>query len=252
MFFTWRPGITGNQFLLGMARSFMGVALVAGTLLGTFFAGRYWCSHACPIGGMMELGSRMVPKPLKIDFSSIPAAPVRYGYLAVYLIAPALGIGALCCNYCNFAAVPRLFGAAFSKADLAYFFRAYGIINLALIVILGFMAKGGRVYCNILCPVGALDALSNKLGEKFGRRVRVIEERCTGCGLCKDACPVWAIEIDEKARIDQLSCLPCGSCMKACPEQAVAYGLKRHRLEERVRTVPSYAMTCRDGKGVAG
>ncbi len=27
---------------------------------------------------------------------------------AVYLIAPAIGIGSLCCNYCNFAAVPRL------------------------------------------------------------------------------------------------------------------------------------------------
>ncbi len=253
MFFAWRSGTTGAQFLVGMARSFMGVALVAGILAVTFIAGRFWCSHVCPIGGVMELGSRLVPKPLKIDFSTVPAAPVRYGYLAVYLIAPALGIGALCCNYCNFAAVPRMFGAAFSEADLAYFFRAYGLINLALIAILGFLAKGGRAYCNFLCPLGALDALANKLGFHFGKRIAVAERACNGCGACAEACPTWAIEIkDEKAVVDQLSCFPCGLCMKACSEQAVVYDRKGKFHEEQALAAPSYALTYRGGKELAG
>ncbi|MHB8772582.1 MAG: 4Fe-4S binding protein [Syntrophales bacterium] len=244
MFFAWRSGVTGDQFLMGMARSFMGVALVAGTLLVTFFAGRYWCSHVCPVGAVMELGSRLVPKSLKIDFSTIPAAPVRYGYLAAYLIAPALGIGALCCNYCNFATVPRMFGAAFSSADLAYFFRAYGLINLALIGVLGFMAKGGRAYCNFLCPVGALDTLANKLGTPFGKRMAVDGRACNGCGNCVKECPTWAIEIDQrKAVIDQLSCLPCGLCAKACPEHAVIYGRQEQFRGEQVPAVVSYALS---------
>ena len=178
----------------------------------------------------MELGSRLVPKFLKINFSAIPAAPVRYGYLAVYLIAPAIGIGALCCNYCNFATVPRFFGAAFVEADLAYFFRAYGLINLGLIFGLGFLAKGGRGYCNFFCPVGALDALSNRLGAKFGKRVTVSGQKCNGCSACTGVCPTWAIEIkDQKAAIDQLSCFPCGICEKTCPQGAI--GLARAREE---------------------
>ena len=129
MFFTWRQGMSGHEFLLGMLRSLYGVLLVLAILVSTLFLGRWWCSHLCPIGGATELGSRLIPQRLKIPYASVPAAPVRYGYLAVYLLAPALGIGSLCCSYCNFAAVPRLFGAMFNPADLAYYLRAAGLIN---------------------------------------------------------------------------------------------------------------------------
>ncbi len=152
---------------------------------------------------------------------------MRYGYLAVYLLAPALGVGSLCCNYCNFAAVPRRFGAAFSGADLAYFLRGAGIVNLGLVVALGFLARGGRAYCNLLCPVGALDALANRVGARFGRRVRVDPARCDGCGACAKVCPTWAIERGEVARIDPLACLPCRDCESVCPKEAIAYDRAR-------------------------
>ncbi|HBH62692.1 MAG TPA: 4Fe-4S ferredoxin [Nitrospiraceae bacterium] len=224
MFFSWRKGMTGGEFIIGFARSYLGVALVFGVLISTFFLGRYWCSHMCPIGGSMEVGSKIVPDFLKINFSGVPSSPVRYGYLSVYLIAPAIGIGSLCCNYCNFATVPRIFGAAFSPADLSYFFRTAGLINLGLVVVLGFLAKGGRAYCNFLCPIGALDAVSNRLGLRFGKRVTVNDAKCNACGVCAKACPTWAIEIREKARIDQLSCMPCRECEKVCTKEAIRYG----------------------------
>ncbi|MBL0224851.1 MAG: 4Fe-4S binding protein [Geobacteraceae bacterium] len=224
MFFAIRKGAGMGEIIGGVMRAFMGVALVVAALISTFFLGRYWCSHLCPIGGAGELGSKLVPEKLKIDYASIPAAPVRYGYMAVYLAAPLLGLGSLCCNYCNFAAVPRLFGAAFVQADMMYFFRAYGVINLALFILLAVVAKGGRAYCNFLCPVGALDAVSSRLGMKFGKRMNVVAHRCNGCGKCSDVCPTWAINIDSTARIDQLSCMPCHQCVTACPEGAICYG----------------------------
>jgi ferredoxin-type protein NapH len=225
MFFIWRKGMTGSDYLVGFLRSYMGVALVFGILGSTFFFGRYWCSHLCPIGGTMEGGSRILPKFLKINYSGVPAPSFRYGYLAVYFIASVFGIGSLCCNYCNFATVPRIVGAAFSPADMSYFLRSAGLINLGLVVCLGFIAKGGRAYCNLLCPKGALDALSNRLGLRFGKRMSVDGTKCNGCNACAKVCPTWSIEVKErKAEIDQFSCMPCGECEKVCVKEAIGYG----------------------------
>ena len=223
MFFVWRRGMPVGAFFASFLRSYMGVALLFGILISTFFYSRYWCSHLCPIGGIMELGSRLVPRFIKINFSKIPAPYFRYGYLSVYLIAAAVDIGSLCCSYCNFAAVPRMFGALVSPADMTYFLRKAGLINLGLVVFLGFMSRGGRAYCNLICPVGALDALSNRLGNRWGKRVRISAEICDDCGQCVDNCPVWAIETGEKTKIDPHSCIPCRICEISCHKNAIVY-----------------------------
>lgn len=48
-----------------------------------------------------------------------------------------------------------------------------------------------------------------------------ITDRCTACGLCKDACPVSVISEGEVYRIDQARCLECGRCAETCPESAI-------------------------------
>jgi ferredoxin-type protein NapH len=224
MFMVWRENMSISQYFVGYLRSYMGVVLMVSVLITTFFIGRYWCSHLCPIGGTMELGSKLVPRFLKIDFSNIPAPSFRYGYLTVYFGAAALGIGSLCCNYCHFATVPRIFGAFFSDADLSYFLRISGLVNLGLVVLLGLMAKGGRAYCNLMCPIGALDALSNRFGMRFGKRMRLDASRCNECKKCADVCPVWAIDVKTDMRIDPFSCIPCGKCVDVCGQKAIKYG----------------------------
>ena len=225
MFFVWRQGATLDAYMTGYLRSYMGVALVFGILFTTAIWGRYWCSHLCPVGGTLEMGSRLVPRFLKINFAKIPAPAFRYGYLSVYFGAAALGLGSLCCSYCNFATIPRIIGAPFSGADMAYFLRTAGIINLGLVILLGLLAKGGRAYCNLLCPIGALDGLSNRVGIRWGRRISVHQAKCNGCGDCLDSCPMWAIDLtDRTARIDSLSCIPCGACETACAIGAIDYG----------------------------
>jgi Fe-S-cluster-containing hydrogenase component 2 len=230
MFFPWRNGTSLGNYFSGWTRAYMGVALVFGMVITTILVGRYWCSHICPIGGSMEAGSRLVPKFLKINYSKVPAPSFRYGYMLVYMALPILGLGSLCCGYCNFATIPRLFGAAFIEADMAFFLRTSGWINLGLVAVLGVFAKGGRAYCNTICPIGAIDALANRFGPKFGKRMGVIRERCNGCARCSEVCPTWAIEMENGeesgrvASIDQLSCMPCRKCEKVCPTEAIAYG----------------------------
>jgi NAD-dependent dihydropyrimidine dehydrogenase PreA subunit len=47
-------------------------------------------------------------------------------------------------------------------------------------------------------------------------------EKCTGCGVCEDVCPVEAIRVsDDVARIDQDRCNECQACVEACPNEAI-------------------------------
>ena len=47
-------------------------------------------------------------------------------------------------------------------------------------------------------------------------------EKCTGCGTCEEICPVEAITVDSKAKVNDEECLDCGSCVDECPEGALS------------------------------
>jgi NAD-dependent dihydropyrimidine dehydrogenase PreA subunit len=53
--------------------------------------------------------------------------------------------------------------------------------------------------------------------------VFVDEDRCTGCGLCMEACPTGAISVtDGVARIEQALCRECEVCLSTCPTGAIS------------------------------
>jgi Fe-S-cluster-containing hydrogenase component 2 len=47
-------------------------------------------------------------------------------------------------------------------------------------------------------------------------------EKCAGCGVCEDVCPIEAVRVsDGVARIDQDRCNECEACVEACPNEAI-------------------------------
>ncbi len=51
---------------------------------------------------------------------------------------------------------------------------------------------------------------------------RTLEERCTRCGACVEACPVGAVSLDPHPRFGP-TCVLCHQCVRACPEDAIPF-----------------------------
>jgi len=218
-FYLFFPGISPADVTSKMQVASIGVYILSLILITTFFFGRMWCGYICPVGGLPELVSRTFSDKWKIEYRALPQVPIRYGYFSVYLtLMPMLGISA--CTLCNFITIPRIFDAfSGNPKGLAFALSAVGLVNLALLFLLGFFATKGRAYCQFLCPIGALDGLVNRLGAKlrFTRRIRVERSRCTGCNICARNCMTGSIKmVDRVAVVDQLSCMSCHECVDVC------------------------------------
>jgi MinD superfamily P-loop ATPase len=79
------------------------------------------------------------------------------------------------------------------------------------------------------CDVDAADlhlVLDHRVIEETpfegGRKARVTESSCTGCGVCVDYCRFDALVEDGGTyRVDAVACEGCGVCARFCPEGAI-------------------------------
>ncbi len=66
---------------------------------------------------------------------------------------------------------------------------------------------------------GIADEATWQTLESRRRRLRIMEQFCTGCGSCVTACTNDALSlVAGKARVDDAACILCGYCAAACPD----------------------------------
>jgi polyferredoxin len=87
------------------------------------------------------------------------------------------------------------------------------------VIFLPFMT-GKRTWCSILCPVGALINLIERI-TPFN--VRIDPKKCTKDYSCTTVCPMYSMtrQTINEMYAPNVDCIKCGACIEQCPENAI-------------------------------
>jgi heterodisulfide reductase subunit A len=105
--------------------------------------------------------------------------------------------------------------------------------------------------------ITGLDGEAGNFEVKLRRKSRyVIEDKCNGCGICAQKCPIEAVDmyneglgrrsaiyveypqaVPLKYMIDREKCIGCGTCSEICKAQAIAYDQKDSNATLRVGSI---------------
>ena len=58
---------------------------------------------------------------------------------------------------------------------------------------------------------------------KFLDAVPEFSDRCTGCGICAERCPLGSLHLEEGRPVVTDFCFKCMACVKGCPESAITF-----------------------------
>lgn len=239
---TWLGWTAKIQFLPALLA--LNVGVVAFLVLLTLVFGRVYCSVICPLGVMQDIVAWMGKKQKKNRYSYSPAKSwLRYGVLAVFVVAMTAGISlvvALLAPYSSYGRIAsNLFAPIYAWGNnlLAYFAEhadSYAfyetevwlkslptfIISLLSFIIIGILAwRNGRTYCNTICPVGTVLGV---LARFSWLKPAIDADKCVNCKLCARNCKAVCIDI-AKHRIDYSRCVACMDCIGMCHKGAISY-----------------------------
>ena len=118
-----------------------------------------------------------------------------------------------------------------------------------LIVLVGISAASilrGRLFCNTLCPVGALLGFLSKFA-LFN--LSIDKGKCVSCGMCERACKSECADAKGK-KIDFSKCVLCFNCAANCPKKAILYTLN-DKYKRIFKAEPAPAMRAESAIGSA-
>lgn len=234
----------------------LNVGVIVFLALLTLVFGRVYCSVICPLGVFQDGVSWLAARRKKNRFRySKPLNGLRYIVLALFVLAIVAGINAFVVLLAPYSAYGRmvsallqpvymginnLFALLADRAD-SYSFYAVDVwmkslpvlvVAVATFVVLVVLAwRGGRTYCNTICPVGTVLGFLSR----FSLLKPVIDTaKCNGCGLCERNCKASCINGKEHA-IDYSRCVACMDCIDKCRRGAIKYTVRLSSVSSESR-----------------
>lgn len=219
----------------------VGFLFMAGLVLATCVAGRFFCAWGCHILALQDLCGWILKK------LSIPTKPIRS---RVLLWVPPLAVAYLFVwpqlqRLIEGKALPSLHvvshpdgWTSFTTTDLLRSFPGLGM-TLFTFAICGFAIVyflGSRSFCSYACPYGAIFAAAERVAPL---RIIAGPGECSQCGLCVATCPS-SIRVVEEVRqfgtVMSSNCMKDLDCISVCPTDALKYGLTKPPLFRSWRT----------------
>ena len=236
----WLGWLAKIQFLPAVLA--LNVAVIVALVLLTLVFGRIYCSVICPLGILQDLLARLRRKKNKYGYSK-EVRWLRYPVLVVFVIALVAGVGAvfqLLAPYSSFGRIATMIFqplwmlgnnvlAAISERVDSYAFYSVDvwmkslpvfIIALVTFVVLVVLAwRGGRTYCNTICPVGTILSFISRFSFM---KICFDEDKCKNCSLCSKNCKAACIDYKTHT-VDYSRCVVCGNCIASCKFGALSY-----------------------------
>ena len=239
----WLGWLAKIQFLPAVLA--LNVGVVVGLVLLTLVFGRIYCSVICPLGVFQDLLARLRRKKNKYSYSK-EVKWLRYPVLVVFVIALVAGVGSvfqLMAPYSSYGRIATMIfqpiwmlgnnvlAAIAERADSYAFYsvdvwmKSLPVLILALVtlVVLFILAwRGGRTYCNTICPVGTILSF---LARFSFLKIRFDADKCKNCSLCSKNCKAACIDFKTHT-VDHSRCVVCGNCIDKCKFGALSYSFK--------------------------
>jgi len=236
----WIPALLSLNFVV------IGALLVLSLLFG-----RIYCSSICPLGVFQDIiawKSRLFRKKKKksrFDYAK-PQNIWRYSILAVTILVFVFGSSFLVVLLDPYSTFGRIISqlikplVIWANNGLAVLLNGMGNYSLYKIEQLAFVpfvfivsviffykvaemsVRHGRLYCNVICPVGSFLGLLSKVSVFH---IRFDESSCTHCRACEKQCKSECI--DSKAMtVDDSRCVTCFNCLSACKKNGLKYDMR--------------------------
>ena len=192
----------------------LGILVMAGGIFGGFI-----CGWACPFGLLQDLAAKIPIPKLKITRR---AGYLRYAVLiGLVLAVPYLWGGEHPLFFCSVcpagaleAAAPNMVSQAVSGSAVTWPNTIKLTVTLVLLAAIFFIH---RPWCRLLCPLGAIFGLFNRIAVFF---LRFDPASCIDCGICHNKCTL-ALPPDKNP--SATSCIRCLECTH-CPTGALQPG----------------------------
>lgn len=239
---TWLSWMAKVQFLPAVLA--INLLVVVALVVLTLVFGRIYCSIICPLGVMQDLFGWLGKKAKKNRYSySKEITWLRYIMLGLLNIAVIGGIGSIIQLLAPYSAFGRIATmllqplwqmgnnvlAGFAERADSYTFYTVDvwmkslpvlIIASATLIILAILAwRGGRTYCNTICPVGTLLSFFARYS---WMKIQFDADKCRNCSLCAKNCKASCIDF-KNHKVDYSRCVVCGDCLESCHFGALSY-----------------------------